>query len=369
MPENGGNNNVAAAPAAVPAPQEATQETAAPQEKAASAAEQATPAEQKRPDVAIKLDPETGKRTLIFGDDIETPKSEDAPQQEAGPVPYTADDLVKAAAMGQEIDPARVPSELKGYVEAFRQQQINAAQQAQIAQMQAAQQAPAPTPEQAEADKVQQAQEHAKAYAEMKRIAEEKAAQDLGITKEQLDDAQYSDDPELQAKAAAFDTAVRSNVAALQYTIAANRQAQAQRAAMVQQESQAALQAIAPKYAEYQKDPNFKAIDMMMGEYYKALPYQEAQQVVRAIQHFQNMTPTRADADVLDSYYKKTKEAFYAQKTGVGTTPQPVQHTKPPQVERSGQTGAPAPAQPTDWSQMRKMSPLDRSRFFREHFR
>ena len=365
MPENEGSTNVAAAPA----PQEATQEAGAPQEAASTATE--TTEEPKRPDVAIKLDKETGKRTLVFGDDIETPKSEDAPQQEAGPAPYTADDLVKAAAMGQEIDPTRVPAELQGYVAAFQQQQINAQQQARLAQMQAAQQVqtPAPTPEQAEANKAQQAQEHAKAYAEMKRIAEEKAAHDLGITKEQLDDAQYSDDPELQAKAAAFDTAVRSNVAALQYTIAANRQAQAQRAAMVQQESQAALQAIAPKYAEYQKDPNFKAIDMMMGEYYKALPYQEAQQVVRAIQHFKNMTPTREDADVLDSYYKKTKEAFYAQKTGVGTTPQPVQHTKPPQVERSGQTGAPAPAQPTDWSQMRKMSPLDRSRFFREHFR
>lgn len=361
MPENEGSTNVAAEPAAS-AVQETAQEQAAQQEAASTTAE--TTEEPKRPEVAIKLDPETGKRTLVWGDDIEAPGGEDAQEQETSPAPYTADDLVKAAAMGQQIDPARVPTELKGYVEAFRQQQINAAQ---LAQMQAAQQA-AQAPEQAEADKEQQGAAYAKAFAEMNRIAEEKAAKDLGITKEQLEEAQYSDDPEVQAKAAAFDTAVRSNVAALQYTIMANRQAQAQRAAVVQQEAQAAMQEIMPKYAEYKKDPNFSAIDGLMGTYYKQLPYEEAQKVVAAIQRFGNHTPIRADVDVLDSYYKKAKEAFYAQKTGVGTTPQPVQRTKPPQVEQSGQTGAPAPAQATDWSQMRKMSPLDRSKFFREHF-
>lgn len=366
MPENEGSANVATS-----APSESAQESVTTQETATSTPVEQPQEEPKRPDVAIKLDPETGKRTLVWGDDIETPGGGKAQEHETTPAPYTADDLVKAAAMGQDIDPSRVPTELKGYVEAFRQQQINAAQQAQIAQMQAAQQqaqAPAQTEEQAQASKEEQSASYAKAFAEMKRIAEEKAAQDLGITKEQLEDAQYSDDPEAQAKAAAYDTAVRSNVAALQYTIMANRQAQAQRAAAVQQEAQSAIQEIMPKYAEYQKDPNFKAIDTMMGDYYKQLPFEEAQKVVMAIQRFGNHMPTRADVNVLDNYYKKTKEAFYAQKTGVGTTPQPVQHSRPPQVERSGQTGAPAPAQPTDWSQMRNMSALERSKFFRKHF-
>ena len=232
--------------------------------------------EQHVPDAAIQVDPETGRRRVVFPSAEQAPPAQEqapqeaTPQEPQAPQQYSANDLVQLVATGQQIDPSRVPQELQGYAAAIQQQRINAAQ---AQQMQA-----------------------------------------------------------------------------------------------VQRETQETMQAIMPKWNEYKQDPHYNDIDNMMGEFYKTLPFEEGAKVKQSIDRFLAGRPVKADVDILDNYYKRTKEAYYAKATGVSTTPQPVQKAKPPRVEQPGQHGATTP-QKVDWSKMRGMTPRQRSQFLQTYLR
>lgn len=366
--------NTSVAPETVAPATPAPVETSTP-ETAVGQPEQPQAEEHHAPDAAIQVDPQTGKRRVVFPAQEQeeqvtqqaTP-AQAAPEQ-AQPPQYNANDLVQLVATGQQIDPSRVPQELQGYAVAINQQRINAAQQAQMAQMQA-QQSAQQAPQQPTAEQVQAAQaQRAAVYEQINKLAEEKACQDLGVTKEELADAEYSDDEELSKKAEAFKAAVRFNAAAISNEIVRQRAVAVQQAQAVQRETQETIQAIMPKWNEYKKDPHYNDIDNMMGDYYKHLPFEEGVKVKQSIDRFVAGRPVRADVDILDNYYRKTKEAYYAKATGIGTTPQPVsQRQRPPRVEQPGQHGASAP-QAVDWSKMRGMSPRERSEFLRTYLR
>lgn len=339
-----------------------------------------TPAEESHaPEVAIQVDPQTGKRRVVFPaqEQAETqPPAEEQTQKQTPQTPqqYSAGDIVQLVATGQQIDPARVPQELQGYAAAIQQQRINAAQM-QMMQMQQAQarqqmQQPPQAPPQPTAEQVQQEQKaRAAVYEQITQLAEKKACEDLGVTKAQLNDAKFSDDEELQKKAQAFEAAVRFNTNAISQEIMRQRAAQAQQMQAIQRETQETMQAIMPKWQEYQKDPHYNDIDNMMGEYYKTMPFDEGAKVKQSIDRFLAGRPVKADVDILDNYYKKTKEAYYAKATGVGTTPQPApQRQRPPRVEQPGQHGTSAP-QAVDWGKMRSMTPRQRSEFLRTYLR
>ena len=363
-----------------PAPEAPATDTGTP-DVGGQAAEQAEqPAEESHaPEVAIQVDPQTGKRRVVFPaqEQAETqPPAEEQAQEQTPQAPqqYSAHDLVQLVATGQQIDPARVPQELQGYAAAIQQQRINAAQM-QMMQMQQAQarqqmaQQPPQAPPQPTAEQVQQAQKaRAAVYEQITQLAEKKACEDLGVTKAQLNDAKFSDDEELQKKAQAFEAAVRFNTNAISQEIMRQRAAQAQQMQAIQRETQETMQSIMPKWQEYQKDPHYNDIDNMMGEFYKSLPFEEGAKVKQSIDRFLAGRPVKADVDILDNYYKRTKEAYYAKATGVSTTPQPVQKAKPPRVEQPGQHGATTP-QKVDWSKMRGMTPRQRSQFLQTYLR
>ena len=231
-------------------------------------------------------------------------------------------------------------------------------------------QQPPQAPPQPTAEQVQQAQKaRAAVYEQITQLAEKKACEDLGVTKAQLNDAKFSDDEELQKKAQAFEAAVRFNTNAISQEIMRQRAAQAQQMQAIQRETQETLQSFMPKWQEYQKDPHYNDIDNMMGEFYKTLPFNEGAKVKQSIDRFLSGRPVKADVDILDNYYKKTKEAYYAKATGVGTTPQPApQRQRPPRVEQPGQHGTAAPQQ-VDWGKMRSMTPRQRSEFLRTYLR
>ena len=333
------------------------------------------------PDAAIQVDPETGRRRVVFPSEEQAQPTqaqapqETTPQEPQAPQQYSANDLVQLVATGQQIDQARVPQELQGYAAAIQQQRINAAQM-QMMQMQQAQarqqmaQQPPQAPPQPTAEQVQQAQKaRAAVYEQITQLAEKKACEDLGVTKAQLNDAKFSDDEELQKKAQAFEAAVRFNTNAISQEIMRQRAAQAQQMQAIQRETQETMQSIMPKWQEYQKDPHYNDIDNMMGEFYKTLPFNEGAKVKQSIDRFLAGRPVKADVDILDNYYKKTKEAYYAKATGVGTTPQPApQRQRPPRVEQPGQHGTAAPQQ-VDWGKMRSMTPRQRSEFLRTYLR
>lgn len=373
------NAGGAPAPDIAPAPEAPAADTSTP-DAGGQAAEQ--PAEESHaPEVAIQVDPQTGKRRVVFPAQEQTetqPPAEEQtqePPQPQQPQQYSAGDIVQLVATGQQIDPARVPQELQGYAAAIQQQRINAAQM-QMMQMQQAQarqqmaQQPPQAPPQPTAEQIQQAQKaRAAVYEQITQLAEKKACEDLGVTKAQLNGAKFSDDEELQKKAQAFEAAVRFNTNAISQEIMHQRAAQVQQMQAIQRETQETMQAIMPKWTEYKKDPHYNDIDNMMGEYYKTLPFDEGVKVKQSIDRFLAGRPVKADVDILDSYYKKTKEAYYAKATGVGTTPQPApQRQRPPRVEQPGQHGASTP-QAVDWGKMRSMTPRQRSEFLRTYLR
>lgn len=374
------NTGGSPAPDTAPAPEAPATDTGTP-DVGGQAAEQADqPAEESHaPEVAIQVDPQTGKRRVVFPaqEQAETqPPAEEQAQEQTPQAPqqYSAGDIVQLVATGQQIDQARVPQELQGYAAAIQQQRINAAQM-QMMQMQQAQarqqmaQQPPQAPPQPTVEQVQQAQKaRAAVYEQITQLAEKKACEDLGVTKAQLNDAKFSDDEELQKKAQAFEAAVRFNTQAISNEIMRQRAAQAQQMQAVQRETQETMQAILPKWNEYKQDPHYNDIDNMMGEFYKTMPFEEGVKVKQSIDRFLSGRPVKADVDILDNYYKRTKEAYYAKATGVSTTPQPVQKAKPPRVEQPGQHGTTAP-QKVDWTKMRGMTPRQRSQFLQTYLR
>ena len=372
------NTGGSPAPDTAPAPEAPATDTGTP-DVGGQAAEQAEqPAEESHaPEVAIQVDPQTGKRRVVFPaqEQAETqPPAEEQAQEQTPQAPqqYSAGDIVQLVATGQQIDPSRVPQELQGYAAAIQQQRINAAQaqQMQMMQMQRQQNVPPQAPPQPTAEQVAQEQKaRAAVYEQITQLAEQKACNDLGVTKAQLNDAKFSDDEELQKKAQAFEAAVRFNTQAISNEIMRQRAAQAQQMQAIQRETQETMQSIMPKWQEYQKDPHYNDIDNMMGEFYKTLPFEEGAKVKQSIDRFLAGRPVKADVDILDNYYKKTKEAYYAKATGVGTTPQPApQRQRPPRVEQPGQHGTAAPQQ-VDWGKMRSMTPRQRSEFLRTYLR
>ena len=397
--EAGGAPAPAAAPAAAPTPAAAPAPTAPTAATAATApatapaatvsdgapAAPATPETKPAPAVGIVVDPDTGRRKLVFNDSPaqgpegsgiqpaepqQVQQQNQQAQQPPAPQPYTADELFRDIAMGREVDEARVPQELEGHYAAIKQQRVNAAQQQaqatqaqqQAVQQQEQQQEQQVTPEQA-------AQAQLAVYSEIQTMAQQKAAQDLNITPEQLEEAKYSDDKALQQKVEAYNMAVRMNVDEIKQTLIANRMQQQQQEQARQMEIKQQLDTILPKWQEYQKDPHYNEIDTMMGDMYKTMPYEEGAKIAQAINRIQNKQPVKGDFDSLNEYYLKTREAYYAKQTGVGTTPQPAPaQAKPPVVEKPG-SGAPAPAAPVNWGSMRTMTPLQRSQFLQSQFR
>ena len=316
---------------------------------------------------AIQVDPVTGARTIVEIKEEETDgttpadgvlqQTQNAP---AEPAAYNANELLAAMTTGM-VDESRIPDDLRAPYVAIRQQQQIAAltaqqyaqqQTMQMQQMQVPQQdTEVPTPQQEDL------------YRRIQNAAEEKALQDLGITREQLSDLSYSESEDGAKKADEFRVAVQMNVSAITREIDAYQMELRQQ----QAEAQAFMQEFIPKMQQVQREePNFNQIDLMMENFYQQLPYQEAVQVAAAVERYKNGMCTRADIPVLESYYNKTRAAFYAKQTGLSSAPTPAPKAAPPQVEGAGKVAA-APSAQVDWSAMRTMSVRERDEFLQKH--
>jgi hypothetical protein len=329
-----------------------------------STPEESVQEETSTPDFALRVNPETGRREFLEGNEIQ-PEQETPVEQQATPDAYTADALFKDFAMGR-VDESRVPPELEGYYTSIKTQQENAQLRQQAAmQQQTQQQAPAqPT------EPVDNSANMVAAYQQMEKYAREKAFHDLGIDGEQaLSELQYSDDAQDKQKYAVFNTAVQQNMQLIGQAVAE----QQSRAVAEEQATRQELEIIRNGVMEYQKnEPHFDEIDKLMGTHWQSMPYEQAQKVIptlnRAVQVFSGQPGARllpSDKDVLNEYYQECKKVFYANQTGVGTTPKPVKPTVP-NVEHTGQASN-SPEERVDWRAMRGMSPRDRREFFMNH--
>ncbi len=314
------------------------------------------------PEFALRRNPDTGRMEFLEGHEIQPKQDEPAEQAPATPNAYSADELFKDFAMGR-VDESRVPPALEGYYTSIKTQQENAQLRQQAAMQQMAQpQAPAqPT------EPVDNSANMVAAYQQMEKYAREKAFHDLGIEGEQaLSELQYSDDAQDKQKYAVFNTAVQQNMQLIGQAVAE----QQSRAVAEEQATKQELEIIRNGVMEYQKnEPHFDEIDKLMGTHWQSMPYEQAQKVIptlnRAVQVFSGQPGARllpSDKDVLNEYYQECKKVFYANHTGVGTTPKPVKHAVP-NVEHTGQFSN-APDEKVDWSAMRGMNPRQRREFF-----
>lgn len=311
---------------------------------------------------AIQVDPVTGARTLVQfteekneGTSAADEDSQQTQEPPAAPTAYTANELLAALTTGR-VDESRIPDELRANYVAIRQQQ-------QIAALTAQQQAMQMQSPQLPTAEGEQPQEGAELYRRIQEAAEKKAMKDFGIAPEQLSEMLYSDDPAETKKVEEFRVAVQMNVNAITREIDAYQMTLRQQ----QAETQAFMQEFTPKMQQVQaSEPNFNQIDVMMETFYQQLPYQEAVQVAAVIERYKNGTCTRADIPLIESYYNKTRAAFYAKQTGLSSAPTPAPKAAPPQVEGAGKVAA-TPSAQVDWSAMRTMGVRERSDFLRAH--
>ena len=215
---------------------------------------------------------------------------------------------------------------------------------------------PAPQPQQqapAEdtgADEVAQAKEY---YNNVNKLAQERAMQEVGITQDELDVAEYSDDQELLDKVSAYKAAIESNRTRIMNDVENIRRVhEAERA-----DHANAYQAVVNFANEMrQKEPNFAAIDKLMTSRVAQMPYEKASKIVPLLQKVANGTLTTADLPALQEMYNETRLEFYSKREGVGLAPQA---QKPSFVETPG-TGGDVPRQTTPLSALGKMSKRDR---------
>ena len=176
---------------------------------------------------------------------------------------------------------------------------------------------------------------------------------EVGITQDDIDIAEYTDDQEILDKFNAYRVALENNRAQILQDVN-NIQREQQAAAA---DRNRAYGAIANFVADMkQKEPNFDAIDKLMISRIAKMPHEQAIKVEPLIRKVQNGTLTTADLPALQEMYNQTRLEFYSNKTGVSLAPKP---TKPAYVETPG-NGASAPRKTTPLSALGKMSKRDR---------
>ena len=270
----------------------------------------------------------------------QTEANESKPQAEQKQNDYSGTELLQFAQLVQQ---QQHPLNPFSYAPSVPQPTVQPPQPAPQPQ----QQAPA---EDTGADEVAQAKEY---YNNVNKLAQERAMQEVGITQDELDVAEYSDDQELLDKVSAYKAAIESNRTRIMNDVENIRRVhEAERA-----DHANAYQAVVNFANEMKKkEPNFAAIDKLMTSRVAQMPYEKASKIVPLLQKVANGTLTTADLPALQEMYNETRLEFYSKREGVGLAPQA---QKPSFVETPG-TGGDVPRQTTPLSALGKMSKRDR---------
>lgn len=243
------------------------------------------------------------------------------PQMQTNVEPYKTVAEVVDAIHSNTIDPRRVPIEYAGQVAQLRN--------AILAQMQQQAQPAKPV--------ISQEQARNDFYMKVEQAARENALKAVGITEEELESADYTDDAGLKQRVKQFEAAL-----AWQRNSIVEGVRQRQMQALQQQQAQRQIYIdIDNAVNQYrQTEPEFEGINVLMAGLYKTMPYQQANKYAEAINAYQrgNITPEQAQA--LQEYYNEARKVYYAQKNGLTVVPAPT--PAPPKVEQPG-TGAQQP--------------------------
>ena len=258
-------------------------------------------------------------------------KPEEKPLIQTGP--YTLDEL-NAAINSNTVDESRIPVQYQLQYQQFRQLQ---AQQAQLQQQ--AQQA--------------QQEQLKKMITDIETAAENQARQVTGVSQQDLETADYSDDAQLKQRVEMYNTAKQY----YQQQLIGAIQSQQQQAQQAKNQQNAIYQSIAEFVADKSKtEKHFQEINQMMTTHYQNMPFKDAAAVSDAIQALNAGKINEQQCKVLESYYNVTRAAYYAKANDLTKQPKKV---PVPKVEGPG-TGATEPPKPFDFSKLRDMTERER---------
>ena len=333
------NEPVVNEPAPAPAPEPVQNEPApAPVVDNSSVSESSEPKEK----YILYTDENGNKELKIVTDDepqqVETPE-EPAPADDnanltqnidaaaeavnAPAEPYNLNEFLNALT-SDTVDESRIPADyMKQYADYKIQQAIAAKnKQAEMEKQQQEQISQKLTPE--------QEQNNMKTFLQnLDDEAGKRAAHDVGMTEEDMENIDFMDDGDEKLVNYKLAKEWHRNrlMVELQERANVENTARQKQAAIYQEIQNFTTQA-------KQSEPNFDAIDKMMSERYKTLPYAEGKRVEEVLQALGNGTITEAQTVELRNYYEATRKEFYAKKNGLSTTPR--RAPKPPAVERAG---------------------------------
>lgn len=270
--------------------------------------------------------------------------------------PYNYNEFLNALTV-DNVDESRIPAEYMERYRDYKFQQVMAAKnkQAELAKQQQEQINQKLSPE--------QEQNNMKTFLQnLDDEAGKRAAHDVGMTEEDMENIDFMDDGDEKLVNYKLAKEWHRNrlMVELQERANVENTARQKQAAIYQEIQNFTTQA-------KQSEPNFDAIDKMMSERYKTLPYAEGKRVEEVLQALGNGTITEAQTVELRNYYEATRKEFYAKKNGLSTTPR--RAPKPPAVERAG-TGKEIQREYTpDYAALRNGNPREQVAWIAEFLR
>ena len=270
--------------------------------------------------------------------------------------PYNYNEFLNALT-ADNVDESRIPAEYMERYRDYKFQQVMAAKnkQAELAKQQQEQINQKLTPE--------QEQDNMKTFLQnLDDEAGKRAAHDVGMTEEDMENIDFMDDGDEKLVNYKLAKEWHRNrlMVELQERANVENTARQKQAAIYQEIQNFTTQA-------KQSEPNFDAIDKMMSERYKTLPYAEGKRVEEVLQALGNGTITEAQTVELKNYYDATRKEFYAKKNGLSTTPR--RATRPPAVERAGNGKEIQREYTPDYAALRKGNPKEQVAWIAEFLR
>lgn len=318
----------------------------------------------------LVVDEETGRRSLALAEQVDSKHDKEDENDQCGEQedlknsterettdaiqPYTSDELIRAMTLNQ-VNENRIPPALQGdYVAIKAQRELDIMkQQSQVVK-------PAENDGQSAGDGAQ-IDTIIKFNASIKEYSEQQALRDMGLTAEALEDLRYADNENSRTKLKQYEDRAEAYNRDIREKIDAQKFAEHQ----IRENAVQLMRQAAPVIEEYKKDPAFTEIDIMMNTYFKQLPFEQANQIVETMNRMTSGVFNQNDLNILDSYYKLTREAYYAKKNGISNTPKKVtKPTKPPYIESAG--NGQQPAVKINYKEMRSMDKRERSDFVQD---
>ena len=270
--------------------------------------------------------------------------------------PYNLNEFLNALT-SDAVDESRIPAEYMAQYSNYKIQQAIEAKnkQAELAKQQQEQINKKLTPE--------QEQDNMKTFLQnLDDEAGKRAAHDVGMTEEDMENIDFMDDGDEKLVNYKLAKEWHRNrlMVELQERANVENTARQKQAAIYQEIQNFTTQA-------KQSEPNFDAIDKMMSERYKTLPYAEGKRVEEVLQALGNGTITEAQTVELKNYYDATRKEFYAKKNGLSTTPR--RAPRPPAVERAGNGKEIQREYTPDYAALRKGDPKQQVAWLAEYLR